>query len=816
MASTENLKGPDRGGSDGEALSSVMEPVRGLLHVGRRFYAAPRGQARVRRATDILVLAISLLVLIGIVAAQPPRPLEVALLTFVRDFPGWLAPVWAFLIGLLALWTAIVLVAPLFSRRPRITVEAIIAVVLSAGVAMLCSHWATGGWPGAEQWTGLSNNLRFPAVRLAVAAAIICVANAHLSRTFGACGRWMLALGACGAVLHGTTTVGGSVAAILIGVAAGAAVRLALGTSAGLPSIGDISEALANLGVAAHALAPDARQSAGIFRAHATDASGGLLAIKVYGRDAYDNQVLAKFWRTLWYRDGGGAHGLNRAQGPEREALLTLLARHGGAPTAEVVTVGATRADDSLLVLRVSGQKLESLAPEEIGDDLLHASWTAMEALSRANIAHGQISPASLRVTGADVAFIDLGNGIVAPSPDERMSDRAQLLGATAALAGTERAVAGAVAALGAEEVAALLPYIQQAAFGLALRRAIKAAGIDVDDLREEAAAATEASKPELAKLRRVTWGTLLQLGLLALAAYAVLSFFSGVDFGDLRDDLRDASWPWIIAAAIVAQLPRVTQAISTRGAIPAQLPFGPVYVMQLAMSYMNLALPSSLARMAVSVRFFQRQGVPPAAAITSGTIDSFTNTVVQAVLLVLLLLFSSASLNLDINAPDASGIIRIAVLLIALAVAVVLGVLLSKRARGWIREKVSTWWPQVRGTFRSLRGSHKLAQLFLGNIGTEILFATALGLFARGLGFPLSLADLLVINISVSLLATVIPVPGGIGVVEGGLVVGLTAAGVPESAAFATALLYRIATFYLPPIWGWFALQWLRKNRYL
>jgi uncharacterized membrane protein YbhN (UPF0104 family) len=38
----------------------------------------------------------------------------------------------------------------------------------------------------------------------------------------------------------------------------------------------------------------------------------------------------------------------------------------------------------------------------------------------------------------------------------------------------------------------------------------------------------------------------------------------------------------------------------------------------------------------------------------------------------------------------------------------------------------------------------------------------------------------------------------------------------VPESAAFATALLYRIATFYLPPIWGWFVLQSLRKNRYL
>ena len=122
-----------------------------------------------------------------------------------------------------------------------------------------------------------------------------------------------------------------------------------------------------------------------------------------------------------------------------------------------------------------------------------------------------------------------------------------------------------------------------------------------------------------------------------------------------------------------------------------------------------------------------------------------------------------------------------------------------------------------MRDTLRALRGSHKLALLVLGNVATEVLFAIALGLFVRGARVSdISLADLLVINISVSLLSTFIPVPGGIGVVEGGLVVGLTAAGVPEAAAFAATLLYRISTFYLPPIWGFFALHWLRKNRYL
>jgi uncharacterized membrane protein YbhN (UPF0104 family) len=28
--------------------------------------------------------------------------------------------------------------------------------------------------------------------------------------------------------------------------------------------------------------------------------------------------------------------------------------------------------------------------------------------------------------------------------------------------------------------------------------------------------------------------------------------------------------------------------------------------------------------------------------------------------------------------------------------------------------------------------------------------------------------------------------------------------------------ILYRLATFYLPPIWGFFAFRWLEKNKYL
>ena len=63
-------------------------------------------------------------------------------------------------------------------------------------------------------------------------------------------------------------------------------------------------------------------------------------------------------------------------------------------------------------------------------------------------------------------------------------------------------------------------------------------------------------------------------------------------------------------------------------------------------------------------------------------------------------------------------------------------------------------------------------------------------------------------------MLAGLLPVPGGVGVVEGGLIYGLVRAGVPEEVAFAAVVLYRIASFYLPPVWGYFAMRWLETQR--
>lgn len=66
------------------------------------------------------------------------------------------------------------------------------------------------------------------------------------------------------------------------------------------------------------------------------------------------------------------------------------------------------------------------------------------------------------------------------------------------------------------------------------------------------------------------------------------------------------------------------------------------------------------------------------------------------------------------------------------------------------------------------------------------------------------------------AMLGGISPVPGGMGVVEAGMILGLQAAGIPQADAVAATFVQRLFTAYLPPIWGWFVLVWLRKKEYL
>ncbi|HEY7693982.1 MAG TPA: lysylphosphatidylglycerol synthase domain-containing protein [Gaiellaceae bacterium] len=756
----------------------------------------------------------AVLVLVLAIAAYPPSSLERSLESFLVSLPGWLDPVWGFLSDLLWLWALVLVAVALLRLRLVVVGQAVAAVVLAALLALWSSRLAVGSWPDVfDALFGTGDARPFPATRAAEATAVIVTVSPHLARPVRAFGRWLLLLGLVGVAI--TVMPLGLLAAAAVAIVAAAAIRLAWGTSIGRPGLDEVAAGLAQLGIFPRELHEAERQVAGVFHVRGLDDEGRPLIVKVYGRDAYDTQLVARLWRRVWYRGAALPIRLGRIESVEHEAFLTLLARSNGIAGRDVVTAASTVDDDALLVLRGEARPLGSLEEAELDDPLLRSAWDALRRLDGLRIAHQQLDPETLALVGAEVGFLDFGTATVAPTEPQLAGDRAQLLTTTAVLVGIDRALGAAVEALGRDGVAELLPYLQSAALPASLRKALDRADVDVDELRLQAAEAVGVEPPELAKLRRVSVRALVQIALFGFAAYTIVDAAAGVNWGDVLSTVGEASWPWIVFAFVAAQLPRLSQAVSTLGSVPAPMPFAPVYVMQLATGYMNVALPSSLARMAVTVRFFQRQGLTAPTAVSSGVIDSVAGTFVQGVLLAVLLIFSESSLPLELPAPS-SGLLALLFVLVGALVACILVVVLVRRLRDAILDRVRRWWPDVRAALAALRASHKLALLLLGSLATELLFAIALGLFARAFGAHVDLTELLVINIGVSLLASFIPVPGGIGVAEFGLSIGLTSAGMEPEAAIAAVLLYRIATYYLPPAWGFPAMLWLQRNRYL
>ena len=114
--------------------------------------------------------------------------------------------------------------------------------------------------------------------------------------------------------------------------------------------------------------------------------------------------------------------------------------------------------------------------------------------------------------------------------------------------------------------------------------------------------------------------------------------------------------------------------------------------------------------------------------------------------------------------------------------------------------------------------GQHprNLVEIFGGSAAAQIFVALALGTSLHAFGDRLDLATLIVVLTLGSMLGGISPVPGGMGVVEAGMIIGLTAAGINETDAVAAVFVQRLFTAYLPPIWGWFVLVWMRKKEYL
>jgi len=283
-------------------------------------------------------------------------------------------------------------------------------------------------------------------------------------------------------------------------------------------------------------------------------------------------------------------------------------------------------------------------------------------------------------------------------------------------------------------------------------------------------------------------------------------------------------------AALVVSPVVAVALSFSTIGASAKELRYLPVLMLQYAIQFMALAVPSSAARLALEVRFFQRFGLPAAGALSISVIDSLSALVVQLSLIAVIGLTALPGLTSTIGgssaAPsDSSGhpvvaLVIIVVALVAVAIATSLAVPWSRRrikvAVDRARETIKEQAQSARAALVVLRQPAKLGQMLGGNLSAQVIQGVILGLCLEAFGSHAHLSQLILVNTLVSLFAGFMPVPGGVGVAEAGYVACLQAIGVPSTVAISAALLYRMVTFYLPPLWGSVAAGWLRRHQYI
>jgi uncharacterized membrane protein YbhN (UPF0104 family) len=301
-------------------------------------------------------------------------------------------------------------------------------------------------------------------------------------------------------------------------------------------------------------------------------------------------------------------------------------------------------------------------------------------------------------------------------------------------------------------------------------------------------------------------------MAFLVVAAYLLISQLAQIGIRAIADELRDAEPVWVVVALLLAQSALIGSGISVRGAVPVPLPLLPCVLLQAAIKFVNLTVPSSAGRIGMNLRFLQRMGVPRPQALAAGAIDDVSETIVQAALFLIALLVVGRGIDLSQfgdAGPDARLLAALGVALVA-TVAVVLAV-------PRLRAKVV---PDVRSAFVGLwavaRVRRKRVELFGGNVASELFYSLALGATCLAYGVDLNLGELVFVNTSAAVLSSVIPSPGGIGAAEAALAGALISVGVDEPTALAIAVTQRLSTFYLPPIWGYVALRWLGRKGYV
>jgi undecaprenyl-diphosphatase len=713
---------------------------------------------------------------------------------------------------------AVLVAATLRRRRYRLLAGLAAGAVAAAGLtygilallggerpATLTANQARGSWLASAA---------FPApALLASAAAVVVAAAPWLSRPWRRAAWLTLLLAAAARLLAGLVLPMEMILALATGVTVGAAVLVTFGVPDRRIGPAGIAAALRDAGLPVASVRPAAVEAKGSRPFEALTADGRRLFVKALGSDQRDADLLYRAYRAVRLRNVGDTRPAASLFGAvEHQALVGVMAERAGvsAPSVDrIVRAG----DTALLVLEwADGCSLDRLPAGQINDDLVARLWAEVGTLHRAGIAHRSLRTANVlvgpvgRPTIVDFSFSEL-----AATQRQQDLDVAEFLASLAALTGEDRSASAAVEVLGPQEVARSLPLLQPLALSAATRRAVKGQDGLLTRTRAAAAAASGQEAPDPVRVQRVRPRTLLAITIAAGAFYFLLPDLAKVGGG--WHALESANWIWVPVIIAFSALTYLASAISLLGSVSIRLPFGPTVLTQGASSFVNRVSYGNVGGMALNVRYLQKCGVEPSAGVTAVGVNALAGAIVHAILLVAFFTWAGRGLGKAFKLPSSSTL-----LVILGVVAAVAGlVMITRQGR---RFAVRRLLPPVRSSLASLgrvaRSPVRLALLFGGSALVTLAYIAGLVASVKAFGATASIAQIGAVYLGASLVAAASPTPGGLGAIEVTLSAGLTGIGIPSGPAVSAVLLYRLATYWLPVLPGWYSWRLLQRMDYI
>ncbi|WP_330264575.1 flippase-like domain-containing protein [Streptomyces griseorubiginosus] len=848
--------------------------------------------ARVHRPSDLMrllvgVLAVVVLLAIAAFAHGTTSGLEQDINKGTGQAPDLLIKIAGLASSIAILLVPVAFAIERLIKRDGLRIaDGVLAAVLAHGVTLATDLWVAKAAPDSIQEAltqpspGDIHALTDP-VHGYLAPVIAYMTAVGMSRR----PRWravlwiVLMLDAFSMLVTGYTTPFSIILTVLIGWTVAYGTLYAVGSPNVRPTGQTLMAGLRTVGFhpvsAAREEAPETAENGDRGRRYfVTLEDGPPLDVTVVDREQQAQGFFYRVWRNLTLRGFATRSSLQSLrQALEQEALLAYAAIAAGANAPKLIATSELGPDAVMLVYEhTGGRTLESLAEDEITDELLRNTWRQVKALQSRRIAHRRLAGDAILVdrSGA-VILTDLRGGEIAASTLLLRMDVAQLVTTLGLLAGAERAVASGVEVLGPDAVADCLPMLQPIALTRSTRatlrrlareraqrereavleasRQAKQAHLDegpqdprlvlekpdkkavraearaekraIDEALEEAREEDLLSQirhevllirpqapVEPARLERVKPRTLISVIAGAIGAYFLLTQLTHIEFGPL---IENAEWGWVAAAVLFSACSYFAAAMSLLGFVPERVGFLRTVAAQVAGSFVKIVAPAAVGGVALNTRFLQRQGVRPGLAVASVGASQLFGLGCH-----ILMLLSFGYLTGTEKTPSLSpsrtviaGLLTVAVLVLVVTSVPFLRKFVVTRVRSLFAGVV----PRMLDV---LQRPQKLVTGIGGMLLLTASFVMCLDASIRAFGqegTSLSIASVAVVFLAGNALGSAAPTPGGVGAVEATLTVGLIAVGLPKEVAAPAVLLFRLLTLWLPVLPGWLAFNHLSRK---